>query len=634
MTIKNEIKELQEAFNTLLDKQGKKSVRRNADKNIKNLDKEIKKAAKEFDELYMKKQSDPNIDLHPAAHKEGNLRIQRDKEVERRDSVKEAIELMEEEIKKERKNNKQQVYRRIDDPEKGKVGVKKNYSRLIHNDSSSKDPAFDYVKIKGVKYGVDKYGQIGAPLKEAIELMEDLFDTILKQPAEKQGSLVYKYHQAKNKENAGKDTYTQAKEEEKRKSKEEKGQEKTELRKKYRGKSTEDWKQRRLMDQIAKNAANLGKTKDPATAKAIRRHSVKEDLEELQEAFVELFEKKSEKENYKNTGVFHDMNKDIETFYKKADEFIEKMKKNKEGKNLQEQLTSLKEDTKLIEELINEVSKKAAENLWNGRVRNTKNAEKDKNNANRAAAYYGMIQDKDLKHPNTSLELHNNALEASTKLSKAEDKQNKTEARIKSWAKKVKGVDAYPNYNKQGIKFYEELEEQLTSLKEAFDALFEVSGTEEDEKKQNVNKIKREKKVGPEKEPTEIVSVADELFPYEGSAKEQFNQKVIAKINDMIEGKATLEDLIQLVRQKKVAVREGFEGVEDIINIMEEMINELDYNFVSKQKARADKTLDRKEKEEALDDIAKYKHKINTTMDHVDQKRMKEIKAEEAKKNN
>ena len=116
--------------------------------------------------------------------------------------------------------------------------------------------------------------------------------------------------------------------------------------------------------------------------------------------------------------------------------------------------------------------------------------------------------------------------------------------------------------------------EEINNLKEAFDALFEVSGTEEDEKKQNVNKIKREKKVGPGKEPTEIVSVADELFPYEGSAKEQFNQKVIAKINDMIEGTATLEDLINLVRQKKAPVREGLEGVEDIIKMMEEMINE------------------------------------------------------------
>ena len=126
------------------------------------------------------------------------------------------------------------------------------------------------------------------PLEEAMELMEDLFSTILKQPAEKQGSLVYKYHQAKNKENAGKDTYTQAKEEEKRKSKEEKGQEKTEQRKKYRGKSTEEWKQGRLMDQIAKNAANLAKVSNPATAKAIRRNAQRADLKEAMEVLEEL----------------------------------------------------------------------------------------------------------------------------------------------------------------------------------------------------------------------------------------------------------------------------------------------------------------------------------------------------------
>lgn len=111
---------------------------------------------------------------------------------------------------------------------------------------------------------------------EIMDITERLFDKILEQPLEKQGSLIYKYHQARNKANAGKDTYTLAKEEEKRKPKEEKGQEKTELRKKYKGQTIEDWKQGRLMDQIAKSAANLGKCKDPATAKAIRRNFHKE----------------------------------------------------------------------------------------------------------------------------------------------------------------------------------------------------------------------------------------------------------------------------------------------------------------------------------------------------------------------
>lgn len=129
-----------------------------------------------------------------------------------------------------------------------------------------------------------------APLKEAMELMEDLFSTILKQPEEKQGSLVYKYHQAKNKENAGKDTYTQAKEEEKRKSKEEKGQEKTEQRKLYKGKTKEDWKQGRLMDQIARKAKSLGKVSDPAVTKSIERNQIKKWKSEGFEGAIEILE--------------------------------------------------------------------------------------------------------------------------------------------------------------------------------------------------------------------------------------------------------------------------------------------------------------------------------------------------------
>ena len=61
------------------------------------------------------------------------------------------------------------------------------------------------------------------------------------------------------------------------------------------------------------------------------------------------------------------------------------------------------------------------------------------------------------------------------------------------------------------------------------------------------------------------------------------------------------------------------------------------------KKASADKTLAKKEKEalrkegkekeEALDDIAKYQHKINTSLNHVENKRIKEIKAEEEERN-
>lgn len=127
-------------------------------------------------------------------------------------------------------------------------------------------------------------------LEEALALMEDLADQILKQPIEDRGILLYKYHQMKNKEHAGKDSYSRVKEIRKQESKEEKGQRKTEHRKKYRGKSVEDWKIGRLLDQVAKNAANLGKNNDPATAKAIRRHSSKigEALSIMEEFINEL----------------------------------------------------------------------------------------------------------------------------------------------------------------------------------------------------------------------------------------------------------------------------------------------------------------------------------------------------------
>ena len=98
------------------------------------------------------------------------------------------------------------------------------------------------------------------------------------------------------------------------------------------------------------------------------------------------------------------------------------------------------------------------------------------------------------------------------------------------------------------------------------------------ENKQNVNTNKiRKLKKDKDGENVEVVSVADELFPYEGNAKQQFNQKVLAKINDMIEGKGSLEDLIQFVRKysgnKKVA-NESTE-ISEAVRLLEEMINEV-----------------------------------------------------------
>ena len=78
------------------------------------------------------------------------------------------------------------------------------------------------------------------------------------------------------------------------------------------------------------------------------------------------------------------------------------------------------------------------------------------------------------------------------------------------------------------------------------DNLFEL----DIENKQNIspNKISKVKKDKDGKD-VEVVSVADELFPHDGTAKQQFDKKILDKINDMIEGTGSLEDLIQFVRK-------------------------------------------------------------------------------------
>lgn len=127
------------------------------------------------------------------------------------------------------------------------------------------------------------------------------------------------------------------------------------------------------------------------------------------------------------------------------------------------------------------------------------------------------------------------------------------------------------NNASEAFKLIEEAFGLMTSLFEVDDA----SGEMEDKSKEH-NKIRREIK-DENGNTTDVVSVADELFPYAGNAKQQFNQKVIAKINDMIEGKATLEDLIQLVRKKHATkkVEESFEeGFQGAIELLEAVMRQ------------------------------------------------------------
>lgn len=102
--------------------------------------------------------------------------------------------------------------------------------------------------------------------------------------------------------------------------------------------------------------------------------------------------------------------------------------------------------------------------------------------------------------------------------------------------------------------------QQIQNLKEDFMNLIEVEGLGQpaSDVPPSTNKIKKDKKTKNGK--VELVSVEDELFPYDGNKREQYRQKIIDTINGMIQGTATLEDLLQIVRQKKMPVKEGCEA--------------------------------------------------------------------------
>lgn len=108
--------------------------------------------------------------------------------------------------------------------------------------------------------------------------------------------------------------------------------------------------------------------------------------------------------------------------------------------------------------------------------------------------------------------------------------------------------------------------EQIQDLNNKFSTLFEVEGLGDpsQEVPPSTNKLKKDVKTKNGK--VELVSVENELFPYEGNKKEQFQQKVLDTINGMIQGTKTLEDLLQVVRQKKAPLKEAVEILEELIN--------------------------------------------------------------------
>lgn len=119
--------------------------------------------------------------------------------------------------------------------------------------------------------------------------------------------------------------------------------------------------------------------------------------------------------------------------------------------------------------------------------------------------------------------------------------------------------------------------QQIQSLKEDFMNLIEVEGLGQpaSDVPPTTNKIKKDRKTKNGK--VELVSVEDELFPYEGNKREQYRQKILDTINGMIQGTATLEDLLQIVRQKKAPLKEAME-------VLEELIGEDTFSNLEKQK--------------------------------------------------
>ena len=143
---------------------------------------------------------------------------------------------------------------------------------------------------------------------------------------------------------------------------------------------------------------------------------------------------------------------------------------------------------------------------------------------------------------------------------------------------------------------------QILDLTEAYANLLEAKDQRGRAQKE-VNKITRTKK-DKNGEPVEVVSVADELFPYKGTAKEQYNQKILAKINDMIEGTATLDDLIQLVRSKKPTIKESLqETLDRMMTVTGEIVNEVSKDFIGPKLEKGNKEREKinAEKDEVID---------------------------------
>ena len=165
--------------------------------------------------------------------------------------------------------------------------------------------------------------------------------------------------------------------------------------------------------------------------------------------------------------------------------------------------------------------------------------------------------------------------------------------------------------------------EEIQELSNKFSNLFEVDdlGQPAMDVPPSQNKIKRDRKTKDGK--VELVSVEDELFPYEGNKREQYRQKILDTINNMIQGKATLEDLLQIVRQKKAPLKEAMEVLETVFSQIEKVHGDPVWRntrvgFVPMNKSAE---LQDKADKNAYDEFQQARKRENKSEEELDKKR-------------
>ena len=236
-------------------------------------------------------------------------------------------------------------------------------------------------------------------------------------------------------------------------------------------------------------------------------------------------------------------------------------------KDILQQIQNLKEDfSSILEDAVRKAERRNLDKTIKADHKEVKDLKKNIKDCWRRHSHYSSPSQDSEKINNERMghvkKLKDTITKGNEKLLKR-DELNKREA-------KEAGKEQLATDKAQSNKFSltsesSDILQQIQSLKEDFMNLIEVEGLGQpaSDVPPSTNKIKKDKKTKNGR--VELVSVEDELFPYDGNKREQYRQKIIDTINGMIQGTATLEDLLQIVRQKKMPVKESMEVLEELI---------------------------------------------------------------------